>query len=592
MNKPNNERIGVSKTDYFFSSYGWLFREQSISDHGIDAHVEIVNDDKVTGDLIALQIKSGTSYFSEISDVNIIYRTDTRHIEYWLNHSLPVILVLYHTQNDVFYWQHISNKTVSNTGKNWKVNISTDKKLTESSLEELCKISRLHIEKRWLQLSVKSYSDISQELFDKFFAELLEKNIEVLERESLIIKLIETYKELASRTDDIGQQANILLSEGKLEEADKLFEQALENDLKIAKKANLKAAANAFSRAKIKELQFDYQTAKKYYQQAIKLDDENSLYLNELGFLLCTLEEYSTAEHLFVRSLEILENTLEEKDLSYYSSVLNNLATVYYTQRKYDMAEKFYIRSLEIKEKTLDKQNSSNFATGLNNLAALYKKQGKYTNAENLYQRSLTIFEKTHGRNHPYIAVVLSNLAELYRDQNKYADAEYLLQESLAIEIKSLGEIHPNVANILNGLAGVYRIQKKYLQAENLYQHSLEIKKKVFGLYHPDVAASLNNLAAVFYEQEKYEQAKSLFFYSLAVANKVFGENHFNVSITLLWLAMVSEKQGNIESAELLYKDSLNILENILGKDHPDTKIAKRNLERLQVVKNNASCLK
>jgi len=584
MNKPNNERIGVSKADCFFSSYGWLFREQSISDHGIDAHVEIVNDDKVTGDLIALQIKSGTSYFSEISDVNIIYRTDTRHIEYWLNHSLPVILVLYHTQNDVFYWQHISNKTVSNTGKNWKVNISTDKKLTESSLEELCKISRLHIEKRWLQLSVKSYGDIPQELFDTFFAEFVEKNFGVLERESLIVKLIETYKELASRTDDIGQQANILLSEGKLEEADKLFEQALENDLK-------NAAANAFSRAKIKVLQFDYPAAKIYYQQAVKLDGDNSLYLNELGFHLCTLGEYATAEPLYIRSLEILEKTLE-KDLSYYSSVLNNLAAVYYAQSKYDMVEEFFIRSLEIKEKTLDKQNNSSFATGLNNLAALYKKQGKYTNAENLYQRSLAILEKIHGRNHPYIAVVLSNLAELYRDQTKYTDAEYLLEESLAIGTESLGKNHPSIANILNSLAGVYRIQKKYLKAENLYQHSLEIRKKIFGLYHSDVAASFNNLAAVFYEQEKYEQAKSLFLYALVIAKEVFGENHINVSITLWWLAMLSEKQGNIKSAELLYQDSFNILENILGKDHPDTKIAKRNLERLQVVKNNASCLK
>lgn len=588
MNKPNNERIGVSKTDCFFSSYGWLFRDQPISDYGIDAHVEIVNDDKATGDLIALQIKSGMSYFSEMSDANIIYRTDTRHIDYWLNHSLPVILILYHTQNDVFYWQHISNKTVSNTRKNWKVNISTAKKLTESSLEELCKISRLHIEKRWLQLSVKSYGDIPQELFDRFFAEFVEKNIGLLERDSLIVKLIEKYKELetqlASRTDDIGQQAKVLLNEGKLEEAEKLFKQAFENDLKIAKEANLKAAENAFSLAQIKEMQLDYQTAKKYYQQAVKLDDENSLYLNELGFLLCTLEEYSTAEHLFVRSLEILEKTLE-KDLSYYSSVLNNLAAVYYAQRKYDMAEKFYIRSLEIKEKTLDRRNNSAFAAGLNNLAALYKKQGKYTNAENLYQRSLTILEKTHGKNHPDIVVVLSNLAELYRDQTKYADAECLLQESLAIGIKSLGENHPNVANSLNSLAGVYKIQKKYLKAENLYQHSLEIRKKVFGLYHPDVAASLNNLAAVFYEQKKYEQAKSLFFYALAVANKVFGEKHFNVSITLLWLAMVSEKQGNIESAELLYKDSLNILENTLGENHPNTKKVRENLEALQTAK-------
>lgn len=61
--KAQTERLGVSKLDHYFSSYGWLFREQMIHDYGIDAHVEITNENYPTGELIAIQIKSGMSFF-------------------------------------------------------------------------------------------------------------------------------------------------------------------------------------------------------------------------------------------------------------------------------------------------------------------------------------------------------------------------------------------------------------------------------------------------------------------------------------------------------------------------------------------------
>ena len=56
----NIERLGVNAVEEAFLKMGWLFREQPISDFGIDAHAEPTSDDWPTGQLIALQIKSGT----------------------------------------------------------------------------------------------------------------------------------------------------------------------------------------------------------------------------------------------------------------------------------------------------------------------------------------------------------------------------------------------------------------------------------------------------------------------------------------------------------------------------------------------------
>ena len=89
-------RAGVVNVDRIFTeNFGWLFREQSVSDLGIDAHVEIVRDGRATGKLIGLQIKSGESYLSDTNEQGMRLYLSNSNIDYWLNHSLPVLVVVY-----------------------------------------------------------------------------------------------------------------------------------------------------------------------------------------------------------------------------------------------------------------------------------------------------------------------------------------------------------------------------------------------------------------------------------------------------------------------------------------------------------------
>ena len=165
---PRTDRLGVAKVEHFFSSQGWLFREQSLHDYGIDAQVEIVEDDKPTGDLIAMQIKSGISYFSESNRNGIVYRTDEEHIDYWFRHSLPVIIVLYNPDRDVCLWEAVTEETIKTTGKGWKIEIPKTKKLDEGSLTELRgltqppeyikKLNKLRLDKKWIELLAEGES--------------------------------------------------------------------------------------------------------------------------------------------------------------------------------------------------------------------------------------------------------------------------------------------------------------------------------------------------------------------------------------------------------------------------------------------------
>jgi hypothetical protein len=90
---------------------GWVFREQPTSDFGVDAHVELVGDGAPTGRLLGVQVKSGPSHFSEPYKDGWIFRPSSRHMAYWLNHSLPMTLLLVDVDNETIYWQELCERT-------------------------------------------------------------------------------------------------------------------------------------------------------------------------------------------------------------------------------------------------------------------------------------------------------------------------------------------------------------------------------------------------------------------------------------------------------------------------------------------------
>ncbi|WP_170253846.1 DUF4365 domain-containing protein [Acetobacterium paludosum] len=107
---------------------GWVFREQTTDDYGIDAHIEIADDTSPKGILIAVQIKSGKSYFEEQNHEGVVFRFDSKHADYWLNHSLPVIIVLFNPETQKCIWENLQQCEIDFTSNNrCKIVIPFDK---------------------------------------------------------------------------------------------------------------------------------------------------------------------------------------------------------------------------------------------------------------------------------------------------------------------------------------------------------------------------------------------------------------------------------------------------------------------------------
>jgi hypothetical protein len=133
----STDRKGVQWVGLKTTEMNWIFREQSTDDWGIDAHLEVVAEGKVTGRLIAVQIKSGKSWFSEETEEAFIFRGELRHLSYWQNHSLPVIIILYNTDTKQGFWQIVRNDKITVFEKGWKIEVPKSNMYGTSSSVEL-----------------------------------------------------------------------------------------------------------------------------------------------------------------------------------------------------------------------------------------------------------------------------------------------------------------------------------------------------------------------------------------------------------------------------------------------------------------------
>jgi len=115
------------------AALGWIFRLQTGPDVGIDAQVETVHDNKPTGRLLGIQVKSGDSYFREPTEEGWLYRGSARHLEYWLNHTMPVIVCLCDSTSGSVYWTPITRWNTTRLAAGWKVTVPREQRIDETS---------------------------------------------------------------------------------------------------------------------------------------------------------------------------------------------------------------------------------------------------------------------------------------------------------------------------------------------------------------------------------------------------------------------------------------------------------------------------
>lgn len=85
------------------------------------------------GRMLGVQIKGGASFFAETAGDGVSFRSEERHLEYWLGHSLPVVVVLYDPSDETILWEAVTPETAQSTGNGWKLVVPRAQRLDASS---------------------------------------------------------------------------------------------------------------------------------------------------------------------------------------------------------------------------------------------------------------------------------------------------------------------------------------------------------------------------------------------------------------------------------------------------------------------------
>ena len=89
---------------------------------GIDAILEIRDDSyKSSGKFVAIQLKSGESFFKYQDEYAYYYYIDDVHVTYWLKSCLPVLFIIYNPALRRAFWSRIEKNNLILTGKMHKI---------------------------------------------------------------------------------------------------------------------------------------------------------------------------------------------------------------------------------------------------------------------------------------------------------------------------------------------------------------------------------------------------------------------------------------------------------------------------------------
>jgi len=132
-------------------------------DIGIDIFAELRDSNqKSTGKIICIQLKSGISYFRNEKTDHYTFYADHIHLEYWKRCVIPVIIALYHPNEEEVYWKEINKKTLI-AQKNIPIEIPKKNRL-----------SKLDINK-WTEMFIGKIYDNNLD-FKKIVIELIENH--------------------------------------------------------------------------------------------------------------------------------------------------------------------------------------------------------------------------------------------------------------------------------------------------------------------------------------------------------------------------------------------------------------------------------
>ena len=389
-------------------------------------------------------------------------------------------------------------------------------KLTQRIAEEACKLKPEFRKDHFWAYEEMLKSTSTQSMREKLIKAAPQDFFKMTDIPASIKKLVEPEKPKDLREAEADEdllkllkQTEDLKKEGKLEEAERVYREAI----KIApQSAKAWTKLGDFLCDNLKK----YEEAEEAFRKAIKLDEKYAMAWASLGFLLhANLERYEEAEQACRKAIE-----LDEK----YAFAWASLGVLFHDKfERYDEAEQAYRKAIEIKPEV------AFWYAKLGQL--LHEKLERYDEAEKEYRKAIERDEKNAW---PWaqLGKLLEENLERYDEAEKAYRKVIGIKPEVAFGYAKLGQL-------------LHEKMEHYDEAEKAYRKAIKIK--------PEEASGHAQLGQLLHEKlERYDEAEKEY----RKAIELEPDNHW------VWeqLGLLLHKNlGRFDEAEKAYQKAVEL---------------------------------
>lgn len=252
----------------------------------------------------------------------------------------------------------------------------------------------------------------------------------------------------------VSKLADLYVKEGMLDDAEELYQRALEIQERALGPHRKEAEKSRSSLARI---------------QALKKED-------------CLTEESPEEDLPHVLSTTSLDRVTEGAIDT--STCLDVVPTDGKLLKEKDIADKIKEIELEVElVKQISGNNSLQLADCLTRQADMYCRSKLYEQMEPILRDALLIRESILGTDHYLVANSLKNLARLYYFQRKFTQSKALFEAAISVRKAVFGPRHPKVAEALTQYAKLLKKMNRAAEAKQIDQEVHSIRSK-HGQWH------------------------------------------------------------------------------------------------------------
>ncbi|MBU7046334.1 MAG: tetratricopeptide repeat protein, partial [Theionarchaea archaeon] len=406
----------------------WIFRPR-IPDYGIDAEIEIVEEEEVTNKVLWLQLKATEKRKKKVS-----YQMRTDHLKYYEKCRMPVLIIYWIKRENTFYYLFAQKYIKENLSTNpeWRnqktVAVTFDSVLsTAKDIESMATDGYLYLLPQQITIGTEKpaiywvdgipRSD-DEELKERSLRALLysmnemhHAAIDVLEQTLKVCVLSPTEK--MSVLLNLGNAYYALSQNGS---ALKNYEAMLELAAKVDEKSAIEGKSAALGNiGLIYSAKGDLDEALKYHKEALEIHRDigyrqgEASDLGNLGLVYSAKGDLDEALKYHKATLDI------HRDIGYRqgeASDLGNIGLVYSDKGDLDEALKYHKEALDIHRDIGYRQGE---ASQLGNIGLIYSAKGDLDEALKYHKEALDIHRDIGYRQGE--ANQLGNIGLIYSDK-------------------------------------------------------------------------------------------------------------------------------------------------------------------------------